>query len=68
MTFLFVFFPHLQPEIFAGLLDAKLSDFEFPDDFVLDVRFELWLFLASRASVARYCLIRFMLASLSTQR
>jgi len=29
-----------EAEIFAGLLDAKLSDFEFPDDFVLDV-FEL---------------------------
>ena len=29
---------YCQAEIFAGLLDAKLSDFEFPDDFVLDVR------------------------------
>ena len=26
-----------EPEIFAGLLDQHLSDFEFPDDFVLDV-------------------------------
>jgi PDZ domain-containing protein GIPC len=26
-----------EPEIFAGLLDTKLQDFEFPDDFVLDV-------------------------------
>jgi hypothetical protein len=26
-----------EPEVFAGLLDQQLSDFEFPDDFVLDV-------------------------------
>jgi len=26
-----------EPEVFAGLLDRDLSDFEFPDDFVLDV-------------------------------
>lgn len=25
-------------EVFAGKLDEQLSDFEFPDDFVLDVR------------------------------
>jgi len=29
-----------DPELFAGQLDKKLSDFEFPDDFVLDA-FEL---------------------------
>lgn len=29
-----------EPDLFAGKLDEKLSDFEFPDDFVLDV-FEL---------------------------
>jgi len=29
-----------EPEVFAGLLDRDLTDFEFPDDFVLDV-FEL---------------------------
>merc|ERR1712232_1447071 len=26
-----------EADIFAGALDEKLSDFEFPDDFVLDV-------------------------------
>lgn len=26
-----------EADIFAGLLDEKLADFEFPDDFVLDV-------------------------------
>jgi len=26
-----------EPEVFAGLLDRDLPDFEFPDDFVLDV-------------------------------
>jgi len=29
-----------DPEIFAGLLDSHLADFEFPDDFILDI-FEL---------------------------
>ena len=33
----------IQAETFAGALDAQLSDFEFPDDFVLDVR---WLNLS----------------------
>lgn len=27
----------VEPDVFAAQLDAKLSDFEFPDDFVLDV-------------------------------
>lgn len=26
-----------EADLFAGALDEKLSDFEFPDDFVLDV-------------------------------
>lgn len=27
-----------EPDVFAGQLDEQLADFEFPDDFVLDVR------------------------------
>ncbi len=29
---------HSQADAFASELDSQLTDFEFPDDFVLDVR------------------------------
>lgn len=44
-TVVLKFFLPFKADVFATALDAQLSDFEFPDDFVLDVRYLMTLSL-----------------------